>query len=44
MEDDTLLAMYNRNIKGPKTVPWGTPDETDTDGEVVPLTKTDCLR
>ena len=37
--------MYNKNIKGSSTVPYGTPDSTDIGLEDAPSTTTDwvCL-
>ena len=35
-----ISFMYNRNISGPRTVPWGTPDVTDTGLDVIPSRST----
>ena len=36
-----ISLMYNKNIKGPSTVPFGTSDSTDIGLEDVPPTTTD---
>ena len=38
-----MLLIYIENINGPKTVPWGTPDLTDTKLDLYPLTTTLCF-
>ena len=35
--------MKIRNRIGPRTVPWGTPDVTETDAEEVPFMTTVCV-
>ena len=45
--DKILLVMsliYNKNIRGPSTVPCGTPDVTVTGVEDLPLRSTHCVR
>ena len=32
----SISFMYNRNIRGPRTVPWGTPDVITTELDVIP--------
>ena len=39
-----MSFMYSRNIKGPKTVPWGTPDFTWDFPDVSPSTATHCIQ
>ena len=34
--------MWHKNKRGPKTVPWGTPESTDVASEVMP-SKTTCI-
>ena len=34
--------IYNKNNKGPRTDPWGTPQVTDRESESWPLTHTNC--
>jgi len=46
MEEAILVSMsliYIRNIRGPRTVPWGTPDKTFFRLDVHPSTKTLCI-
>ena len=44
LSDDVIFLemslMYSKNIKGPSTVPYGTPDVTITEVEDSPLSKT----
>ena len=35
-----ISFMYNRNIRGPRTVPWGTPDVTTAELDVIPSRRT----
>ena len=48
LSDDVIFLemslMYSKNIRGPSTVPCGTPDVTITEGEDSPLSKTRCVR
>jgi len=39
-----ISFMYNRNIRGPRTVPWGTPDVTITELDVIPSRRTCWVR
>ena len=39
-----MSLIYRRNIRGPSTVPCGTPDETVTEVEDSPLSSTCCVR
>ena len=39
-----ISFIYNKNNKGPKTKPWGTPDKTVTLSENVPHTTTCCIQ
>ena len=34
--------MYRENNKGPRTVPWGTPDKTGAQSDFTPFTTTRC--
>ena len=34
--------MYKENNKGPRTVPWGTPDKTGAQSDFTPFTTTRC--
>ena len=35
--------MYTKNIAGPRTDPWGTPDVTGRLSDSAPSTTTDCV-
>ena len=37
-----MSFMYRDHKKGPRTVPWGTPDKTRTQSDFIPFTKTLC--
>ena len=41
LKPSAMSLMYKRNIKGPRTVPWGTPDWTITGSDEAP-SKTTC--
>ena len=40
---DGMSLIYRRNMRGPSTVPWETPDDTASSGDFVPSTKTDWV-
>ena len=37
-----MSFMYRENNKGPRTVPWGTPDKTGAQSDFTPFTTTRC--
>ena len=39
---DEMSFMYRENNKGPRTVPWGTPDKTGAQSDFTPFTTTRC--
>lgn len=39
-----MSLMYNKNMRGARTVPWGTPDLTFTGAEATPSCKTNWVR
>ena len=39
-----ISLIYSRNIRGPSTVPCGTPDETFTEVDDSPFRSTHCVR
>ena len=42
---DEMSFMYRENDKGPRTVPWGTPDKTGAQSDFTPFTTTRwCLK
>ena len=41
---DEMSFMYRENNKGPRTVPWGTPDKTGAQSDFTPFTTTRCLK
>ena len=38
-----MSAVYSRNKSGPRTLPWGTPDDNAATMEVIPLKMTCCV-
>ena len=41
---DEMSFMFRENNKGPRTVPWGTPDKTGAQSDFTPFTTTRCCR
>ena len=41
---EEMFFMYGENNKGPRTVPWGTPDKTGVQSDFTPFTTTCCLK
>ena len=39
-----MSFMYVRNRRGPRTVPWGTPERTGAGEDLAPSTSTVCMR
>ena len=37
-----MSFMYKENNKGPRTIPWGTPDKTGAQSDFTPFTTTRC--
>ena len=43
VKSDVMSLMYVRNISGPSTVPWGTPERTGASPDDLPSTITLCV-